>query len=74
MSPIRTGWYIEKHSIWIPIGEGLLTFIVIANFTLATFMDPGVIPKGWFCFRSIISWLKHKKFYRDFIVTCLHFL
>lgn len=26
--------------------QGIITFFVLANFTLATFMDPGVIPKG----------------------------
>lgn len=26
--------------------QGIFTFFVIANFSLATFMDPGVIPKG----------------------------
>jgi len=42
----RTKWYVIHYSIWIPIGEGIVTIIVIANFTLATFMDPGIIPKG----------------------------
>lgn len=31
---------------WVPVVHGVVTFFVIANFTLATFMDPGVIPKG----------------------------
>lgn len=35
-----------QYSVWIPIGEAFIAVIVIANFTLATFMDPGVIPKG----------------------------
>ena len=39
-------WYYEKYSIWIPIGEGLLALIVIINFSLATFMDPGIISKS----------------------------
>lgn len=30
----------------MPAIQGVLTFFVIANFSLATFMDPGVIPKG----------------------------
>jgi len=42
----RGEWYALVYSVWIPIGEALLAIIVIANFTLATFMDPGVIPKG----------------------------
>ncbi|KAL3856225.1 hypothetical protein ACJMK2_011002 [Sinanodonta woodiana] len=35
-----------KYSISIPICEGLLTIFVIANFGLATFMDPGAYPKA----------------------------
>ncbi|KAK3606537.1 hypothetical protein CHS0354_041496 [Potamilus streckersoni] len=35
-----------KYSISIPICEGLLTVFVIANFGLATFMDPGAYPKA----------------------------
>ncbi|XP_050532344.1 palmitoyltransferase ZDHHC8 [Daktulosphaira vitifoliae] len=31
---------------WVPIVHGVITFFVLANFTLATFMDPGVIPKA----------------------------
>lgn len=31
---------------WMPAMQGVITFFVLANFTLATFMDPGVIPKG----------------------------
>ncbi|XP_075221089.1 zinc finger DHHC-type containing 8 isoform X2 [Lycorma delicatula] len=31
---------------WVPAVEGVITFFVLANFTLATFMDPGVIPKA----------------------------
>lgn len=38
-------YYINHHK-WVPAYQGLITFFVIANFTLATFMDPGVIPKG----------------------------
>lgn len=38
-------YYIFKHP-WVPAYQAVITFFVIANFTLATFMDPGVIPKG----------------------------
>ncbi|GLH00350.1 Palmitoyltransferase zdhhc5 [Gryllus bimaculatus] len=31
---------------WIPAYQGVITLFVIANFTLATFMDPGVIPRA----------------------------
>ncbi|OWR46762.1 hypothetical protein KGM_200871 [Danaus plexippus plexippus] len=38
-------YYLHKHP-WVPAYQGVITFFVLANFTLATFMDPGVIPKG----------------------------
>ncbi|XP_039292352.1 palmitoyltransferase ZDHHC5-B isoform X2 [Nilaparvata lugens] len=38
-------YYINPHP-WVPALEGVITFFVLANFTLATFMDPGVIPKA----------------------------
>nr|XP_026496081.1 palmitoyltransferase ZDHHC5 isoform X1 [Vanessa tameamea] len=38
-------YYLHKHP-WIPAYQGVITFFVLANFTLATFMDPGVIPKA----------------------------
>lgn len=31
---------------WVPACQVVITFFVLANFTLATFMDPGVIPKA----------------------------
>lgn len=41
----RCYYFIRPHP-WVPIIQGIVTFFVLANFTLATFMDPGVIPKG----------------------------
>lgn len=38
-------YYLKSHP-WVPAYQGVITFFVLANFTLATFMDPGVIPKG----------------------------
>ncbi|XP_052901030.1 palmitoyltransferase ZDHHC8 isoform X2 [Anopheles moucheti] len=38
-------FYIQRHP-WVPAYQAVITFFVIANFTLATFMDPGVIPKA----------------------------
>ncbi|KAJ8722288.1 hypothetical protein PYW08_004690 [Mythimna loreyi] len=38
-------YYLHKHP-WVPAYQGFITFFVLANFTLATFMDPGVIPKA----------------------------
>ncbi|KAL4223510.1 DHHC palmitoyltransferase [Mactra antiquata] len=38
--------YLLTISIALPIYVGLLTLFVIANFGLATFMDPGIYPKA----------------------------
>ena len=38
--------YMLEISIVIPVCVGFLALFVIANFGLATFMDPGVYPKG----------------------------
>lgn len=38
-------YYVSRFP-WVPAYQGVITFFVIANFTLASFMDPGVIPKG----------------------------
>lgn len=40
----RCQYYLSKYP-WVPAYQGVITFFVIANFTLATFMDPGVIRK-----------------------------
>jgi len=40
-------WYILEKNIWaVPLYQGIITLFVIMNFSLATFMDPGVIPRG----------------------------
>ncbi|XP_074102996.1 zinc finger DHHC-type containing 8 [Cotesia typhae] len=38
-------YYLFKYP-WVPALQGVIAFFVLANFTLATFMDPGVIPKA----------------------------
>ncbi|CAH0548147.1 unnamed protein product [Brassicogethes aeneus] len=38
-------FFLNNHP-WVPACQGVITFFVIANFTLATFMDPGIIPKA----------------------------
>ncbi|XP_034949745.1 palmitoyltransferase ZDHHC5 isoform X2 [Chelonus insularis] len=38
-------YYLSKYP-WVPALQGVIVFFVLANFTLATFMDPGVIPKA----------------------------
>ncbi|XP_022253191.1 palmitoyltransferase ZDHHC5-like [Limulus polyphemus] len=35
-----------EYHIAIPIVQGVITLFVLANFSLATFMDPGIIPKA----------------------------
>jgi len=40
-------WYIlEKHWYAVPIFQGVVTLFVLINFSMATFMDPGVIPRA----------------------------
>jgi len=40
-------WYIlEKQWYAVPIFQGIITLFVLINFSLATFMDPGVIPRA----------------------------
>lgn len=39
-------YLLQSISIGIPIYQGILTIFVIANFGLATFMDPGIYPRA----------------------------
>jgi hypothetical protein len=39
---------MEKNIWAVPLFQGLITLFVVMNFGLATFMDPGVIPRGNF--------------------------
>ena len=40
-------WYLWVKKLWvIPLYQGILTVFVVMNFSLATFMDPGVIPRA----------------------------
>lgn len=48
----RCQYYVFRWGTWLPALQGVITFFVLANFTLATFMDPGVIPKGMFIYES----------------------
>ncbi|KAK6625207.1 hypothetical protein RUM43_005498 [Polyplax serrata] len=38
-------YYIYNYP-WVPAYQGVITFFVLANFSLATFLDPGIIPKA----------------------------
>lgn len=58
-------WYIHNTPyVWVAAYQAIITFFVIANFTLATFMDPGVIPKGKCCwaYTTILSISVHKQY------------
>ena len=37
---------LEAYSYAFPIYQGILALFVILNLSLATFMDPGIYPKG----------------------------
>ncbi|XP_011874951.1 PREDICTED: palmitoyltransferase ZDHHC5 isoform X2 [Vollenhovia emeryi] len=39
-------YYVSHWGLWVPALQGVITFFVVINFSLATFMDPGVIPKA----------------------------
>ncbi|XP_037093277.1 palmitoyltransferase ZDHHC8B-like [Pollicipes pollicipes] len=42
-------WLYMRLQPWgfvVPLCEGILTFFVIANFALATFMNPGIVPRA----------------------------
>lgn len=41
-----TPYLIAKFSIWVPIVQGIIFIFVLTNFSLATLMDPGMIPKA----------------------------
>ncbi len=40
-------WYLLERRLWlVPLVQGAITVFVLMNFSLATFMDPGVIPRA----------------------------
>ena len=40
-------WYVlAQHWYAVPVFQGILTLFVLVNFSMATFMDPGVIPRA----------------------------
>ena len=42
----RCRYLLETYSYAFPIYQGVLALFVILNLSLATFMDPGIYPKG----------------------------
>ncbi|CAB1328120.1 unnamed protein product, partial [Coregonus sp. 'balchen'] len=41
-------WLTEQFSVAVPIYNGVIFLFVLANFCMATFMDPGIFPRGDF--------------------------
>eukprot|EP00063_Salmo_salar_P089529 XP_014064364.1 PREDICTED: palmitoyltransferase ZDHHC5-like [Salmo salar] len=39
-------WLSEQFSVAVPIYNGVIFLFVLANFCMATFMDPGIFPRG----------------------------
>ncbi|XP_063068844.1 palmitoyltransferase ZDHHC8B [Engraulis encrasicolus] len=39
-------WLTERVGLAAPVCAGVVFFFVLANFTMATFMDPGVLPRA----------------------------
>jgi len=60
----RCPYLVVTYSIGIAVYQGIIALFVITNFGLATFMDPGIYPKGGVfavniflcCLHVIISW------------------
>lgn len=42
----RCPWLSEQFSVAVPIYNGIMFLFVLANFCMATFMDPGIFPRG----------------------------
>lgn len=50
--PCRCPWLTRAVSPAIPVYNGVLFLFVLANFSMATFMDPGVFPRGRALYRA----------------------
>ena len=42
----RCPWLTRAVSPAVPVYNGIIFLFVLANFSMATFMDPGVFPRG----------------------------
>ena len=49
----RCPWLTKVISPAVPLYNGLVFLFVLANFSMATFMDPGVYPRGLFVCMSV---------------------
>ncbi len=43
---LRCPWLTKAISPVVPLYNGIVFLFVLANFSMATFMDPGVFPRG----------------------------
>ncbi|XP_041839703.1 palmitoyltransferase ZDHHC5-A-like isoform X2 [Melanotaenia boesemani] len=43
---LRCPWLSERFSVAVPIYNGAIFLFVLANFCMATFMDPGIFPRA----------------------------
>lgn len=43
---LRCPWLTRAVSPAVPVYNGIIFLFVLANFSMATFMDPGVFPRG----------------------------
>lgn len=42
----RCPWLTRAVSPAVPVYNGIIFLFVLANFSMATFMDPGIFPRG----------------------------
>lgn len=49
----RCPWLTKVISPAVPLYNGLVFLFVLANFSMATFMDPGVYPRGLYACMSL---------------------
>lgn len=66
----RCPYLTAVYTVAVPIVQGILTFLVILNFARATFMDPGILPRGKFLMLNCAvynNWLSN--FMRCRIIT-----
>lgn len=57
--PHRCPWLTRAVSPAVPVYNGIIFLFVLANFSMATFMDPGVFPRGRTFCRDRLSALFH---------------
>lgn len=52
----RCPWLTKVISPAVPLYNGLVFLFVLANFSMATFMDPGVYPRGLCAYLCVWKW------------------